>query len=414
MKYPNHLQAALLLDHRFGGLDEAACDFVRLAEMKSGVRLATVDHRPGSFLRLSDPLAGLMVTLDCIATPPDPAVFASALASPVTTLITPDMRARVARARGHVLVEIGHGPLVGAASHSGFDAVLEEVNPAASSALPPESAAAFDLRLDLLALAARVVTDHAQPGAIHWTQSNQLFAPDTFEAVAAMGFPGPLAIHPMLFGTLDAASESAEIGLRTFGARHFLGREIIVPATRLPWSAAYEAALAFCAFAAMEDGFVIPDGDTFGPPASAAGEPEAGIGTWRVHHREAPQGPAANDDADARSASVALYELVPLRHDGCGFVGVENPEAAVPLPTLPAITEIPDPAPDPDPDGEASHLAELTAALAAGRAEAAANPPPELPDPRSLAAMAGTPSRPGELNVSGRSLRARVFGAKEA
>lgn len=432
MKYPHRLQAALLLDARFDGLNDAVRDFTRIAEMKSGARLAAIDHRPGTLAHLFDSARELLVTFEYIASPPEQAVFASALASPITTLVTPDMRARVGRAQGHILVEIAHGPL--APRQSNFlsspglgtmprpfdaDADLEaeranSLTPkGTASPSPPDSAATFHERLDLLVLAVRIACEHVQPGAIHWTQSNQLFIPQTFETLCASGFPGPLTIHPILFGSIDKKTEGAQVGLRTFGARHFLGREIVVPATRLPWSSAYEAVLAFCAFATMDDGYVIPDGDTFSPPPPEGGEPGGEV--WRVHHRE-PAIMASNDDGDARGGDVPVFELVPVRNDAFGFLGEGSGASVAEGQSDHVGTESVELAPestDPEATPGSSHLEELEAALAQGLAEAAANPPdPLLANPQPTL-VSGTPSNPGDATVSGRSLRARVFGKKE-
>jgi hypothetical protein len=54
-------------------------------------------------------------------------------------------------------------------------------------------------------------------------------------------------------------------GLRTFGARHWLGREILIRPSVLPWAANLETIFAFLRLATMPGGYVIPDGDSFGP-----------------------------------------------------------------------------------------------------------------------------------------------------
>lgn len=413
MKYPNRIQAALLLDARFEELDALARDFARIAEMKSGATFNVPEHHPGAFVRMFGGSDDLMLTFEYIDSPPNTSLFASALASPVTSIRSPDMPDRIGRARSHILLEVSHGAMGGVEEDPKIAPMMHDVGISGSST----NAAAFERRLEALALMARVATDHVTPSAIHWTQSNQLLEPDAFEAMAARGFPGPLAIHPLLFGDDKPAEAGAQIGLRTFGARHWLGREIVVPPTSLPWSAAYQTVLVFCAMATMEDGYIIPDGDTFGPPPPEGEEPGE---VWRVQHHDLDQDAPANDDTDARGGPVPVYELVPLRHDECNFVAEEYArEASVlctrepkpkPAPKAEDAADGGDAAGDASLKEEASSLAELEAALAEGRAEAAANPP----DPLPATLTSATPSLAGDQNVSGRSLRAKVFGKKES
>jgi len=433
MKYPNRIQAAVLLDARFEDFDAVSRGFARLCEMKSDTAFIVAEHHPNRFARLTGGPDNLTVSFEYVNAPPAQGALEAALGSPVTTLLSPELPDRVAAAPAHILLEV---------SASVADAVEEALSPSplaadlASANLAsadlgappkPSGAQAFHQRLDTLSLMARVTIDHVPACAIHWTQSDQLLDPETFEAMATLGFPGPLAIHPRLFGVLDAEDSAAtengasapapEIGITTFGAAHWLGRELRVPVSPVPWTAAYETLLAFCELATMAGGYVIPDGDTFGP--------EDGSEVWRVHHRE----PEPGADADA-SDYPALYELVPLRHDACQFIAEDFARSSSVLsvrqPKSKATTADPQGAADRVPHNDPNHAstaatpvlepeeendaAELQAALAEGRAEAAANPPAPL----APATAGGTPSLAGDATVSGRSLRARVFGSKEA
>jgi hypothetical protein len=82
--------------------------------------------------------------------------------------------------------------------------------------------------------------------------------------------------------------------------RHFIGYEILAEPGRLPWAANFETALALLRVATVENGYIIPDGDVFGP--------EDASWSYRVLHRTA----APND--------VPLIELVPLLYPKYGFV----------------------------------------------------------------------------------------------
>ena len=404
MHNPNKIQAALLLDARFDGLDMVAREFARVAEMKFGVPSSVSEQNAGQFLRLQAGDQGPALTFEYVNAPPQMALFTDALASPVTTLLSPDMQARVSRAAFHIVLEASLSELPELDAHPALASAVDELG----TNQPSQGHEAFNRRLETLALMARIASDHAQVAAIHWTQSNQLFTPDSFEALAQSGFPGPIAIHPLLFGELGDSAAPANppsIGFRTFGARHWLGREIVVPPTALPWDAAYDAALAFIAYAALPGGATIPDGDTFSPPPAEddaqSGQERAEI--WRVRHRDDPASSAHNDDGDASGGSVPITELIPLRRDACGFLAHDYTASANVL-----AQRGPRASKDPLSEAEAT-LAELKAALEEGRAQAAANPP----EPLAASPIGGTPSLAGETEVSGRSLRAKVFGKKQ-
>ncbi len=440
MQYPNRIQAALLLDTPLEGLDAVTRDLARVFEMKTGSRLTISEHHPGAFMRLFDSADSLMLTFEYLGTAPEPGVFTSALASAVTTIYAPDMAERVRRARGMILLEVSHGVLGEPETHPALAAATRP-----DAALPgdgdqmPGALAAFHQRLETLALMARVASDHIKPVAVHWTQCDQLLLPDTFEAFAGGGFPGPLTLHPLLFGEAGDGDvpethdkHPFQVGLRTFGARHWLGREIVVPPSAPPWDAAYETVLAYCAYAALPDATPIPDGDTFGPPPAEEGEESGEI--WRVHHRGADPTSAGNDDGDATGGPAPVTQLVPLRHDACGFVADEYARSARVLAER-APKETGDISPDPedtggedtggeDTGGEHSAseadttLAALRAALEEGRAEAAARMDEDPADQNAAhqarsGPQTGTPSLPGDTDISGRSLRKRLFGNKK-
>ncbi|MEL6738081.1 MAG: hypothetical protein AAFO28_04080 [Pseudomonadota bacterium] len=394
MKYPNRIQAAVLLDARFEDLDEVSRGFTRLCEMKSDAAFTIAEHHPNRFVRLTGGSDNLMASFEYVNAPPANGVLEAALKSPVTSLHSPGLPDRVAAAPAHILLEV---------SPSVIGAVTE---PQGIPAKPADLGAhAFHQRLDTLSLMVRMTIDHVTPCAVHWTQSDQLLDPETFEGMATIGFPGPLAIHPRLFGAVggddDDAREDAdsdaphEVGILTFGAAHWLGRELRVPPSTIPWTAAYETLLAFCELATTQDGYVTPDGDTFGPEDASE--------VWRVHHVDAEDQPAATGP---------LYELVPLRHDACQFIAEDFARSSSVL-CVRQPKDHSDTQPCSDGDEapeEASLLAELKAALQEGRAEAAANPP----EPLMPVAPVATPSLAGDASVSGRSLRARVFGSREA
>ena len=417
MKYPNRMQSAVLLDARFDGLDAIASDLARIVQMKSGATFNTIEHKPGVFLRLFGGGDELMLTFEYVPGPPDHGVFAQAMGSPVTTLLCPDMGARLIRAQAMILLEVSHGTMGGLEDKPGIASMFETLG--LKQGASPEQ---FTRRLETLALMTRVATDRITPCAIHWTLSNQLFEPRAFEAFATAGFPGPLSVHPYLFGpddqdaaTPEATPETgAKAGIRSFGARHWLGRELYVAPTTLPWGAGYETMLTFLRIATMENGYIIPDGDIFGP--------EDGSQKWRVRHREIGAFPG---DVPAEQGGAPLYELIPLRHDECGFLDPEYAaEARVVCEAGGAIMgdysarELY--GEEADAIAEARAMVEgiggsLMVTALDERPTALDEPPvrteaPLPPQPRQV--PAAQPSRPGDNSVSGRGLRARLFGTK--
>ncbi|MEO1490306.1 MAG: hypothetical protein AAFR88_12855 [Pseudomonadota bacterium] len=424
--YPTRLQAVLLFEGQFDALDALIRDFTRITELKYGLIFASAGSaaRTGSVtssvsstrgedtVRLASASGHLTVSFSHIAAPPPIEPFEGALASAITGILNPRMRERLAAARTHLLLEVEQ----------------ESGEPDAPAGPATE---AFTERLETLALMVRIATDHAEPSCIHWAQSDQLLDPQTFESFVTAGLPGPLHIHPHLFGEQAASGQSALIGLRTFGAAHWLGREVVMPPSALAWEAGFESVLSFLHLATMEGGYIIPDGDTFGT--------EDGSESYRVIHREA----GLNESGEAIDPA---YEIIALRHDGCTFVSPDYVASAQIVRSRAAAPEALTLAPQ---QAQEVH-AEVTNAIAdtrrklegiegrlelhvpvdpedlsegarqsLGREQAAEAPSQETAETapmreQPLEIMTPTPSQPGLPSVSGRSLRARVFGKSES
>jgi hypothetical protein len=293
MQFPNDIQAALLFDRRVDSLEAMVRDFLRIEEARSGARFNVPEANPGVFYRL---FGGdeLMITLEYLDHPANPAIFQQVLGSMITGIMCPDIRDRLMKSRSHILINVSHGVLGSSPEVAQLMAQLGR--PMEGTSLPQ-----FIRRLDVCALISRIVCDRAPAQAVHWTQSAQLFPADKFEKAAAMEAPGPLHIHPYLFGNANGKDGQARVGIRTFGARHFIGREVLVEPSVLPWGANFEVVLAFLRVATIKNGYIISDGDTFGPEDRSQ--------LYRVLHREAGEG------------DVPLCELVPLIHRDHGFVG---------------------------------------------------------------------------------------------
>lgn len=412
MKYPNRLQVALLFDEPFDGLDAVARDFARVIEMKTGAIFNVPEQKSGVFVRLfggARSTAGgeMMLTFEVLPGPGATETYEGALGSSITGILCPTMPQRVARASCHILLEVSHGAMSAVEDDTEKATMVGEVG--ADQGWTTQ--AAFHARLETLALMTRVTCDHIMPSAIHWTQSNLLIDPETFEQMAgpaaSMSLPCPLTIHPILFGEPEEPGQTPRVGLRTLGARHWLGRELVVPATTLPWASAYQTVVAFCTMATSQSGHVVADGDTFGP--------EDGSEIWRVHHRN-----AASDDS--ASEGVATYELVPLRHDTCGFVAEDLAENPVPFANAgkdtPAIDVemVAEFAQSSDTDPDASIETDTDAASTMDVAELAETDLPDAsPDHEPDYEMAEpAPADRGDSQLSGTSLRARLYGNRSA
>ena len=294
MQFPNELQAAIVFDRRITSLEQMVAAFTEGEEARSGARFNMVEAKPGIFYRLFGG-GELMITLEYMDGPAEEAVFQQPLASVVMGTYCPDARARLQKSRSHILVNVSHGVLGNVLQSSGIAAMLDGIGMPREGASLPQ----FRARLHTLALITRIDCDIAPAELIHWTQSNLLLLPAIFNTLAGGGAPAPLHIHPFLFGKQMGASGKPEIGIRTFGARHFIGREVLIEPSVIDWGANFETIMAFLRLATHDKGYIIPHGDSFGP--------EDGSLSYRVIHRDAAEG------------DVPLYELVPLMHRAQGF-----------------------------------------------------------------------------------------------
>ncbi len=398
MKYPNRLQTALLFDQPHDILEAAVRDFARIEEMKSGATFNVPEANPGKFYRLFNGSEELMLTFEYIDAPANPDVFTAALSSTVTGLLCPDIRERIARSRSHILLEVSHGVMGGVENDPKIAEMFQQIGVKQAGATREQ----FDRRLQILALMSRIVTDHASPSAVHWTQSDQLISGEMFDSFAAMDAPSPLHIHPYLFGPQAGPGEDQQLGIRTYGARHWLGREIVIKPNVLPWASNFETILSFMNVSLVENGYVIPDGDTFGPEDRSL--------SYRVNWRDA--------DPEDGEAGLAFYELTPLKHVEHDFLADDH------VPDENAIDDRSFPA-DLMPKKQdakvelANEWAEKRAMAEGigGRFEVRAigdggAPPPDPDAPKPAQVSQPTPSNPGMPSLSGKGLRAKVFGRK--
>lgn len=292
MQFPNDIQACLLFDRPIDNLEAIVRSFIRIEEARSGIHFNVPEFKPGTIYRL---FGGQKMTVmfEYVNAAPKMEMFQQALNSTITGIVGPDIRERLIRCRSHILINVSHGVL---GNTPELLAMLAQIDyPIEGHSLPE-----FTDRLEVLGLAARVAGESIEPLAVHWTQSNQLMPGAAFDTLAAMDTPSMLHIHPYLFGGGQDADGNHKAGIRTFGMRHFIGHEVIVEPNIIPWAANFETVLALLRVAIIQNGYIIPHNDTFGPEDRSQ--------SYRVLHREAEEG------------DVPLLELVPLMFAEYGFV----------------------------------------------------------------------------------------------
>ena len=383
MQFPNDNQCALLLARPTNALETIVRSFLSLMEAKEGVRFNVPESNPGRFYRLFG-ADEMMITFELVPNPGKMELFQQVLQSSMTGMMCPDVRARLAAHQAMILINVSHGTLGSVANDPQIAAMLQQIG------MPQEGASLrqFKRRLDILRLAARVACDHASPLLCHWIQSNQLVPPEILEG--AGDAPDMLHIHPWLFGAPQRAGETPQVSILTFGARHFIGREIVVEPTAIPFVDVFQVILAFLRVATMDNGYIIPDGDTFGPEDRSL--------SYRVIWREAQDG------------DVPLYELLPVMSRAHDFEDARYvPAANVFDDRMPPAAVMPD-----GDEAKAELLNEWNAKRAmaegiGGKFEVRSSEPvpsTEPPAPRGPTFADTGPS------VSGKSLRAKLFGRK--
>lgn len=291
MQFPNDIQCALMFERAAPDLDAVLNRFIQVEAMTSGVHYNPLEARSGAYHQLFGS-NDLMVTLEYLDRPADMAVFRGALSSTVTKLMFPDVGEVLERHRSHILINIRSGAMPDMAE---LTKLMSDLGMPQQGASLPE----FQKRLAACSLLTRIAQDDIPASAIHWVQSDQIFKPAVFEAMGKESGPSLIHIHPFLFGDGNPGAEEPKVGIRTYGAAHFIGREVLLNPSVLPWGANYETILAFLRVATTQNGYIIPDGDTFGPEDRSL--------SYRVRH------------LDAKDGDPAYYELEPLMHREFGL-----------------------------------------------------------------------------------------------
>ncbi len=223
----------------------------------------------------------LHVLVSQTPTPLDMEGFNQTLVSSYTQMTLKNADEIVYRHRSHVFITVGNG--VPVPNNSDMQELLQKVE-------HQQSQSQFELKLTICKLMTSFFARKQLPTAVHWLQSNLLLPSETFLLLASDPFPVPLFVHPGLFSSRNAINEVPVLGLRTFGASHLIGYEIIFIEAPVPLGWLFERACNFVNIV-RDRGSLIPHGETFGADKSEI---------IRVRHRP------ASDDRPAGEIELTL------------------------------------------------------------------------------------------------------------
>ncbi len=290
-KWPNAMQVALLYDHAEPmPVDALISNFLKIEENARGYRYNMIETDGRGFARCYGGAGDVMVFVEWVDHPTDRAAFAQALTSAFNrTIGAPEAEEAIARHQGYLLLNVHHGALP----------QTPEIRALLGKLQMPEEGQSLETYLErqrVLGLLASLAVDVSAPTLAHWTYTDVLARPQPFHDMMLDTSPNFLTVHAMPYRPAGAKPDEETAGLRTFGAHHYIGREIHVRPSVVPWMTAYEHAIGFMRVALARNGYIIPDGDTFGD--------ENHTFSYRVHHTCEP---FRNGDVD-----IPCYELEPL------------------------------------------------------------------------------------------------------
>jgi hypothetical protein len=294
VNYPRETQSALLFDQPFQHLEEVANKVVAVLSNRYETPFRISETNPGHFYRI---FGGneVMITLEYMPDRANMALLELPLKSPITTLLCPDVPARIDAHQTCVLISVMHGV---SGNSPEIAAMLEQVHhPTAGATL-----AHFQQRLELSELVIMIAQESQPASAIHWMQSDQLFDAKTFETLGGGPAPNHLHVHPFLMDSGKSEQGKPLVSVVGLGSSQFVGRTVMMRPSTLPWQASFEALFVFLRVALKPNGYIIPDTETFGDEDNSQ--------SYRVRHIEAQDG------------SAALYELETLLHRAHGYKAV--------------------------------------------------------------------------------------------
>ena len=254
-QFPSSLQVCLLFD-RTDPVDLEALVARFQAEEQPIAYNRVFDTRPGVFYRLFGQ-NNVMATLEYIDRPTNPALFNAALTAPFVTAATPDARERIAAHKSYVIINTHHGALPPQGEIGG---ILRRMNISVGADL-----GSFKQRLRIAARLGALVCEMGRPSLVHWTPTDHLLREDAFRVFASEPIPSLLHFQPLPFGAGEDKQGRALAGVDVFGAAHFLDRDIRVAPSYIPWGETLDPIIAFLRLATVDNGYIVPDGDTFSP-----------------------------------------------------------------------------------------------------------------------------------------------------
>jgi hypothetical protein len=295
---PNALQVALLYD-RADPIDLNALQaaFLKSELNASGYKYNVVEADGRTYFRcFGGRDSDVMVFVEWVDRPTARANFNGALSSVFNGISVPDAAALIDRHRGLLLINVHHGAMP---QSSEIQALLAKMGMGQAGQSLPQ----YQERLRVMGLLAAMATDISKPTLSHWTHTDVLARPQAIKDLMDCASPIPLHVHPLPFRGPGTTQDQGIAGVATFGAAAFIGREIRVRPTEVPWGEAYQHALLFIALAITKNGYVIPDDDTFADDSQSF--------CYRVHHTAEPVFNAGTQ--------IPCYELEPLLNKQHGF-----------------------------------------------------------------------------------------------
>jgi hypothetical protein len=297
----NVLQVALLYDSA-DAIDVHALQAAFLqSELRSGTKYNVVEADGRTYFRcFGGRDSDVMILVEWVGRPTARANFNAALSSVFNRITAPDAAALIDRHRGLLLINVHHGAHHGAMPPSGeVQTLMAQMGMSQAAPSLPQ----YQERLRVMGLLAAMATDISKPTLSHWTHTDVLARPQAIKDLMCDASPHPLHVHPFPFRGPGTTQDQGIAGVVTFGAAAFIGREIRVRPTQVPWVEAYQHALTFIAMAMHENGYLIPDGDTIGDASQSY--------CYRVHHTAEPFGNGG--------AQIPCYELEPLLNQQHGL-----------------------------------------------------------------------------------------------
>jgi hypothetical protein len=262
-KFPHTVQICLLFDEAKPlDLEEFVSGFVK-AEASAGNPYNVAERTP-LFYRLYDGVNDVMLTIEVMPGRAQDAVFERTLSSNYNRLLAPDAKARIQRHKSHLVINLHHGvfPDMG---EKRMD-FIENLG-----MLPGQTVQLFRKRLAIAERVAVLINDAAPASLVHQTVFNVLVPGPVFAAIVTQSkTPHMLHLHPYVYSTEKHTNGSWKYGLRTTGASYFIDREVHLAPSHIAWPESVENALVFIRTALHEGGYIIPDGDTCGPPDNSS------------------------------------------------------------------------------------------------------------------------------------------------